>query len=249
MARRVGLITGCGKGIGLSISKKFLRDEPQALIIALSRSINEDINLLIEKYPDKFLFYKTDIKEFSTINSILKNAYEQYGGIDFAICNAGVRSRSSMIESDIDLYRSILEVNAISNINISKLLIESNLKISKKLNLLLISSIVGSRGFKDLTTYAVAKSALEGFMKSAAVEYGDRNIQVNCIAPGFIKSSYAEKFKETKKDLYQWTIEQTPMKRWGTCEEIAELAYFAVSEKNSYMTGTVLYCDGGWTAK
>ena len=86
-------------------------------------------------------------------------------------------------------------------------------------------------------------------MKSAAVEYGDRNIQVNCIAPGFIKSSYAEKFKETKKDLYKWTIEQTPMKRWGTCEEIAELAYFAVSEKNSYMTGTVLYCDGGWTAK
>ncbi len=248
MMVKVGLITGCGKGIGLAICKKFLK-EKNTFIIGLSRSNNAEIKLLVNQYPDNFIFHEANIKDLKTINSILKKVYEEYSVIDFAICNAGVRSRSSIQDSDIELYRSIFEVNAIANINISKLLIDANLKIGKKLNILLISSIVGSRGFKDLTTYAVAKSALEGFMKSAAVEYGNRDIQINCLAPGFVKSSYAEKFKKTRMDLYKWTIEQTPMKRWGTCEEIAELAYFAVSEKNSYMTGTVLYCDGGWTAK
>ena len=86
-------------------------------------------------------------------------------------------------------------------------------------------------------------------MKSAAIEYAKKNIQINCIAPGFVESSYASDFKHTKPELYKWTIEQTPMGRWGTCDEIADVAIFAISEKNSYMTGSVIYCDGGWTAK
>ena len=97
--------------------------------------------------------------------------------------------------------------------------------------------------------YAVSKSALEGFMRSAAVEYAKHNIQINCLAPGFVKSSYSDNFKKNKKELYDWTIAQTPMGRWGGCDEIADLALFLISQKNSYMTGTVVYCDGGWTAK
>ena len=86
-------------------------------------------------------------------------------------------------------------------------------------------------------------------MKSAAVELAKSQIQLNCLAPGFVESSYAEEFKLKKKELYEWTISQTPMGRWGTCEEIADLAIFLISEKNSFMTGSVIYSDGGWTAK
>ena len=90
--------------------------------------------------------------------------------------------------------------------------------------------------------------ALEGFMKSIAVEYAKDNIQLNCLAPGFVESSYANNFKKNKKHLYDWTISQIPMGRWGKCDEMAELALFLVSNKNSYMTGSVIYSDGGWTA-
>ena len=86
-------------------------------------------------------------------------------------------------------------------------------------------------------------------MKSAAIENAKKNIQINCIAPGFVESSYAKNFKNSKPELYIWTIDQTPMGRWGTCNEIADVAIFLVSEINSYMTGSVIYCDGGWTAK
>ena len=169
--------------------------------------------------------------------------------ITFAICNAGVRSRQSIKKSNLNLYRSIIETNTISNINIAKKIIESNLKFNSKCNILFISSIVGARGFDELSTYAVSKSALEGFMRSSAVEYGNKGIQINCLAPGFVESSYADSFKKNNKELYEWTISQTPMRRWGKCEEIADLALFLISNKNSYMTGTVIYSDGGWTAK
>ena len=68
-------------------------------------------------------------------------------------------------------------------------------------------------------------------MKSAAIEYAKQNIQINCLAPGFIESSFADNFKKEKKELFKWTISQTPMGRWGNCDEIADLALFLVSEK------------------
>ena len=80
-------------------------------------------------------------------------------------------------------------------------------------------------------------------------KYAKDSIQLNCLAPGFVESSYAENFKENRKDLYEWTIDQIPMGRWGKCEEMANIASFMISEQNSYMTGTTIYSDGGWTAK
>ncbi len=249
MSLRIGMITGCGKGIGFQMIDQFLENNDELFLIGINKSTNSDLDSLVDKYPNRFKLEINDITQTKIMNQILKKVYDTYGPIDFAICNAGIRSRCSMLRCDLDLYRNILENNTISNINIAKFLIENNCKINKKLNLLFISSIVGSRGFDELSSYAVSKSALEGFMKSAAVEYANRNILINCIAPGFIESSYAANFRENKKDLYDWTIEQTPMGRWGTCKEVADLAEYIVSEKNSYMTGSVVYCDGGWTAK
>ena len=247
--QKLGLVTGCGKGIGLSITKKLLDEKKEDLILGLSRTINKEIESLKNIYSDRFIFNECNILDYKRINNILKINQKKYGSIKFAICNAGIRSRLSLNKSSINLYKSILENNTIANINIAKELINYSTKLGQKCNILFISSIVGSRGFDELSTYAVSKSALEGFMKSAAIEFAQKNIQLNCLAPGFVKSSYAEAFKRDKKDLYDWTISQTPMGRWGTCEEIADLALFLISEKNSFMTGSVIYSDGGWTAK
>ena len=249
MTSRIGLITGCGKGIGFEIVKQLLENKENKLLIGITRSKSEDLYNLFRQYPDRLIIEISDISDIANMDKIIKKIYLNYGHIDFAICNAALRSRSSLLESEIDLFRNIFENNALANINISRFLIKKNLELNKRLNLLFISSIVGSRGFKDLTTYAVSKSALDGFMKSAAVEYASKKIQINCIAPGFVESSYAENFKKNRKELYEWTISQTPMGRWGTCKEIADLAEFMVSERNSFMTGSVVYCDGGWTAK
>lgn len=249
MNSKFGLVTGCGQGIGFSIIVKLLEENKDLKLLGISRSKNYEILKIQDIYNDRFIFKECDISNYDNVNKILDTAINKNGNFDFVICNAGVRSRLSVKESDLNLYRSIIEINTIANINISKRIIENNIRKKLKCNILLISSIVGGRGFGELTTYAVSKSALEGFMRSAAIEYAKNNIQINCLAPGFVESSYTDNFKKNKKELYQWTLNQTPMGRWGTCNEIADLALFLISPKNSYMTGTVIYCDGGWTAK
>lgn len=249
MPQKFGLITGCGKGIGFAIAKKLLLENQNIILLGISRTSNPEIEKLQKDNNNRFIFHKADIVQTEKIKTILENEQKQIGPINFAICNAGMRSRKSLKDSSLNLYRSVIETNTISNINIAKILIEKSLQEKCKCNILLISSIVGSRGFDELSTYAVSKSALEGFMKSAAIEYAKQKIQINCLAPGFIESSFADNFKKEKKELYKWTISQTPMGRWGNCDEIADLALFLVSEKNSYMTGSVIYSDGGWTAK
>ena len=249
MSNGFGLITGCGKGIGLSITNKLLIENKDLKVLGISRTFNNNIEKLQKEFKNRFIFYEKDISENQEIYNLLEYEQKKHIPFTFAICNAGVRSRKSIKKSNLNLFRSIMETNAISNINIAKTVIESNLMRDRKCNILFISSIVGARGFDELSTYAVSKSALEGFMRSAAVEYGNKGIQINCLAPGFVESSYADNFKKHNKELYEWTISQTPMRRWGKCEEIADLAIFLISKKNSYMTGSVIYSDGGWTAK
>ncbi len=249
MSKRVGIVTGCGKGIGLAIVKNLLSKNEDNYIIGISKSINLELKDLEKFYGERFLFIKSKIDDTEKINKIIDGINQKYGLINFVICNAGIRSRLSISESSLDIYRNVLEINTISNINIAKKFISISLENRVASNILFVSSIVGSRGFDQLSTYAVSKSALEGFMRSAAVEYAKYKIQLNCLAPGFIESSYSESFKQNKKDLYDWTIQQTPMGRWGKCEEIADVASFMISEQNSYMTGTTIYSDGGWTAK
>ncbi len=247
--RRIGLITGCGKGIGLSCSKEFLESSPDGILLGISRSKTPEIQELEQRYCERFRFEQIDINKHGEVNSSISKFADTYGLFDFAICNAGMRSRISIQDSCIETYREVLETNTISQINIIKHLCSIRQSISKPLSILVISSIVGQRGFADLSTYGVSKAALEGFVKSAAIELSSKNILINSLNPGFVKSSYETAFKENKKELHQWTLEQTPLQRWGECVEIANLALFLTSEKNSYMTGSIVYCDGGWTSK
>ena len=126
---------------------------------------------------------------------------------------------------------------------ISKFLIKNKITGS----IINITSIVGQLGFDGLTGYAATKGALSSLTKSFAAEMSKHQIITNNISPGFIKTSFYEKFKKNKKKLYNWTISRIPLKRWGEPKEIAELAAFILSNKSSYLNGETITIDGGWT--
>ena len=102
--------------------------------------------------------------------------------------------------------------------------------------------------FKQLSGYALSKSGLIGLTKSLAIEFSDKKIRVNSISPGFIKSSYATKFKKKLPNLYKYTLKRTPLNRWGTCEEVADLILFLLSNNSLYINGNNIFIDGGWNA-
>lgn len=248
-SKTIGIITGCGKGIGLASLRLFLESNSTNFAIGISRTKTPEVDTLLKEYADRLTFLCCDICSHEKLNSWISNVISQVGYPDFAICNAGMRSRIKINAATLDDYRKVLETNTISQINIVKHLAGLKKDIAKPLKVLAVSSIVGSRGFDELSTYGVSKAALEGFVKSAAVELAPDNIQINCINPGFVRSSYSEVFKRDKYDLYEWTLCKTPMGRWGECDEIARLSLFLVSQLNSYMSGAIVYCDGGWTSQ
>jgi NAD(P)-dependent dehydrogenase (short-subunit alcohol dehydrogenase family) len=245
----LGLITGCGKGIGLSCLRLHLESNPSALAIGISRHITPEIIQLQDCYNGRFRFFAGDLTHYDLLNDWLANTVSSIGFPAFAISNAGIRSRLSVKSAELEDYRRVIEVNTISHINIIKLLARLRTNIHVPLRIIVLSSIVGGRGFDELSTYATSKAALEGFVRSASVELARVNIYINSLNPGFVRSSYADDFQLNRPDLYKWTIDRTPMGRWGECDEIAKLALFLSSSSNSYMTGATVYADGGWTAQ
>jgi 3-oxoacyl-[acyl-carrier protein] reductase len=247
---RVGIVTGCGQGIGLSLVKSFLESDHSTIIYGISRSFNSELETLLRNYPDNFLFHELDIMDYNSVKILLRYLFYKDYIPDFCICNAGTRSRRSILNTDLETYSRIFNINTLAQINITKTLIEIKIESNRQqklMHILYLSSIVGSRGFTDLASYALSKSALEGFCRSAAVELANLNILLNCLSPGFVASSYKDAFVENYPALHSWILTRTPLQRWGTCDEIAHVARFLVSELNTFMTGSVVACDGGWT--
>ena len=110
-----------------------------------------------------------------------------------------------------------------------------------------MTSIVGTLGLPELSGYAASKGAIISLTKSLALEWAKYNVNVNAIAPGFCKTSYAEKF-EKNKELFDFTIERTPMRKWGDSFDIATACVFLASDMSGYVTGEILNVDGGWSA-
>ncbi len=245
---KTGIITGVGNGIGYEITLNLLKKKFK--IIGISKSKNKNVINLKQKYRNHFEFYQQDLSKKKDSNEKIKKILKKYKEINFLINNAGIRYRKSNLDSNFNTYQRVLDNNFFSAIIITnqylKFLSKKNFSINS--SIVNITSIVGPRGFSDLSNYAVSKSALEGYTKSLAIEYGDKNVRINCVAPGFIKSSYYSKFKTNKK-LYDWTLERTPMKRWGEVNEVSHIIEFLISNKSSYITGNTIFVDGGWTAQ
>ena len=239
---KTGIITGTGKGIGLSTLKLLLKHKYK--IISITKTKTREIETLFKhKNFIKKIYHPLGDNLISDKN-IIKEIYKKYK-IDFIVCNAGVRHRDSIKHMNFEKRNYTLNVNYHANM----ILIEELLKFSKKktpISIVCISSIVGNFGFKDLSSYASSKMALEGFVKSASVEYAKKNVRMNLIAPGFIKSSYYNQFIKNQKKLNTWILNRTPMGRWGKPDEVSNVIEFLISEKSSYITGSTIYVDGGW---
>ena len=238
--KKVVLVTGAGKGIGLNLVSNLLNYG--AIVYCIIRSKNDYKK--IANLPNCYIVVG-DIKKTSSIKKIFNLAKKNNHYINCLVNNAGLRQRVSFNNLDIKKLREIFEINFFAQFLCIKEFLK-NYKSGKELGSIInIGSIVGQVGFDELAGYASTKSALIGLTKSLAVELSLRKIRCNVVSPGFIKTSFFKNFKKNKK-LYNWTIHRTPMKRWGETNEVSELISFLVSDNSSYINGEIINVDGGW---
>ena len=120
----------------------------------------------------------------------------------------------------------------------------------KNCSIVNIGSIVGENGLTELSGYGSSKGAINSLTKCLMSEFSQnyKNIRINCINPGFVKTSFYKKFKKNKK-LYNWTLNKTPLNRWANSNEISNLIFFLLSDNSSYINGQCINIDGGWTSQ
>ncbi|MDC0394048.1 SDR family oxidoreductase [Candidatus Pelagibacter sp.] len=234
------LITGIGKGIGETTCRIAL--EEGAFVYGITRTKKD-----IQKFKNhtNLKAYVGDTSNINLLKRILNDSIRHKRLINGIVNNAGVRFRKKFLKISKYELQQVFNNNFFSIFFLTQFFLKNSLQKKNIKSIVNVSSIVGKNGFEELSGYASTKSALVGLGKSLAVEFGGLGVRTNTINPGFIKTSYYQKFKKNSK-IYNWTLSRTPIKRWGEPNEVSRLIVFLLSDKSSYINGEDINIDGGW---
>lgn len=234
------LVTGAGKGIGHTTVLSLLREG--YFVYALIRDKKDNKKF---KNLKNLKIVNGDVKNTSTLKKIFLDAKKEKRTISSLVNNAGIRKRKKFLKLSKKDLLDVFEINFFSIFYLMQIFSKQLIDKKKPGSIVNISSIVGQIGFNELSSYAASKGALISLTKCFAVEMANNNIRANSVSPGFIKTSYFEKFKKKKK-LYDWTINRIPAGRWGQPDEVTNLIKFLLSKNSEYINGENINIDGGW---
>tara|TARA_B100001964_G_C14202434_1_gene586501 strand:- start:757 stop:1530 length:774 start_codon:yes stop_codon:yes gene_type:complete len=244
--KRVVLICGSSKGIGLDIGKRFLKEGDS--VIFSSRSISKkskEIKLIIKKYNKNISVEKCDFSNRNSINSLKKKIINKFKKIDILVTNTGLSSGNTKLP----MKKFELENSINQNLNTCILPVEVFLKnlIKSKGNIVAISSIAGIEFLSAPIAYSVSKSALNSFVKNISKIYGNK-IRVNIVSPGniyFEGGVWDKKLRENKSIVKKYIKKHVPQQKLGTPEDVANAVFFLSSEEAKFINGSNLVVDGG----
>lgn len=239
---KVALITGATRGIGREIAIT-LASEGYDIALNYRKENEELVNTKkeIEENNVKCLAVCGDVSNFEDTQKMVNEVIEEFGKVDVLVNNAGITRDMLLMRMKEQDFKDVLDVNLVGTFNITKNVIPYMMKAHSG-RIINLSSVVGISGNAGQANYAASKAGIIGFTKSLAKEVGSRNILVNAIAPGFIKTDMTDKLKDETKEEIEKNI---PLKRLGTTKDVANLVKFLVSEESSYITGQVINVDGG----
>ena len=236
------LITGGSRGIGRAIALAFAGEGTNVIINYTSDEENaKNVIKEIEKFGVKGLAIRANISKAEEVNNMFDKIKEDFDVVDILINNAGITRDSLFIGMKEKDWDEVIEVNLKGMFLCAKAVIRKMLR-QRYGRIVNISSVVGVVGNPGQANYCASKAGVIGFTKSLAREVASRNITVNAIAPGFIKTDMTDALPEDIKESVMGTI---PMGRYGNPEDIANIAVFLSSDKAGYITGQIIHIDGG----
>lgn len=235
---KVAIITGATRGIGYMVAEKYLENGAK---IAIFGSKKESVDKAIETLKEKgeVIGFYPNLNDPNEIKETFAKIKEIYGKIDILVNNAGVSDRKKLEEYTYDDFKKVIDINLNAVFNCSKEVL-SYLKENGGV-ILNTSSVVSLYGQPSGCAYPASKSALNGLTKSLARELGKYNIRVNAVAPGIIKTDMVENLP---KEMIEPLINNIPLKRIGTKEDVANAFLFLASDMASYISGAILSVDG-----
>ena len=232
------IVTGASGGIGNSIVKRL--SEAGANILASGTRL-EKLEELKNEF-EKIKILKFDISQSDKIEEFIENATKDLGGsLDGIVNNAGITQDNLAIRMGLEEWQKVININLTSTFLMSKFAIKKMLK-NKSGKIVNITSVVGHTGNLGQANYTASKAGIVAMSKSLAIEYAKKNINVNCISPGFIKTAMTDKIDDKFKEVI---VSKIPSARLGEPDDIANAVLFLSSNQSNYINGETLHVNGG----
>lgn len=245
LKNKYAVVTGGTAGIGKEIALAFAKQGASVAIFGTNEERGHQVVQAMKECKidesQKFLFFQVDVSDKAAVDIHIENLLSSWGACDILVNNAGITKDALLLrmkESDFD---DVIRVNLKSVFNFSQGVLRSMVK-ARTGKIINIASVVGIIGNPGQVNYAASKAGMIGFTKSLALEVASRNICVNCIAPGFIKTQMTDKLTDAQKEAL---LQKIPLGRLGEANAIADAAVFFASHLSDYITGQVLAVDGG----
>jgi NAD(P)-dependent dehydrogenase (short-subunit alcohol dehydrogenase family) len=243
---KVAIITGAGSGIGKAAAELFAKEGAKVVVSDINEANGKSAVDEITKNGGEAFFIKADSSKPEDNEALIKQTVEKYGALDIAVNNAGIGGPLAMTgEYPIDGWQKVIGIN-LSGVFYG-LRYQIPAMLEKGGSIVNIASILGSAGTKLSPAYVAAKHGVLGLTKAAALEYADKNIRINSVGPGYIKTPLI--MNSLDKNALDALVGLHPIGRLGESEEIAELILWLASPKSSFVTGSYYPADGGYLAQ
>jgi len=253
---RVSLITGAGSGLGRIFCEAMAECGSDVVCSDINEDWAKETAGMIAKYGVKTAVVKADVSREDEVKALFEKVHREFGKLDVLFNNAGLATKGARLdEMPLEDWNKVISVDLTGVFLCMRQGIKLMLRQGRG-SIINISSILGVVGISPdilaTSNYVAAKHGVIGLTKSAAVQYGQDNIRVNAIAPGFIEATGLSDVEERNKEQDQGSsarvTELTPMKRFGRPEELKGLAALLASDASSFITGATFMLDGGWCA-
>lgn len=239
---KTAFVTGASRGIGRGIALRLAQEGANVAFTYRSSAAEADkLENELRALGVQAKGYQCDAASFQRTQEVVDEVINTFGTIDIVVNNAGITRDQLLMRMSEEMFDEVIDNNLKSVFNVTKAVQRQLLK-QRSGSIINISSVVGVSGNAGQSNYAASKAGIHGFTKSIAKELGSRNIRCNAIAPGFIETEMTGKLGEEQKA--EW-VNQIPLRRAGTTDDVANLVVFLASDQSSYITGQVVNVCGG----
>jgi len=238
---KVAIVTGGSRGIGRAIAAALAREGATVIVCSRGLEANRETAKLIEAEGGAAHPYQVDVTDIDSVSALVKDVVEKFGRVDILVNNAGVAADNLLLRLREADWDRVIDTNLKGTFNFTKAVARPMIKQhgGKIINMTSVVGIVGNAGQAN---YCASKAGIIGLTKSVARELASRNITVNCVAPGLIKTAMTDSLPEEAKEQAAGLI---PLGRMGEPEDVAEIVRFLASPAADYVTGEVIRADGG----
>lgn len=240
---KVALVTGGGAGIGRAIAETFAREGASVIVADRDREAAKEVAQAIVKNNGSASAHEVDVTDTPQVKALMAEIDKAHGRLDVLVNNAGVGERSDFRHLSDESWDKVWKTNLDGTVRCAREAFDL-LKASSKSSIINLSSIMASKHTRQMAVYSATKGAVSALSRSLAVEYAPYGIRVNTLLPGYVETALIARYLSNPM-IAKALLTQTPLRRFGTPQDIANAALFLASDEAAYITGAALNVDGG----